>query len=29
MSLFNALPNEKMFDLSKVKQIADDILKCI
>ena len=27
--LFNSLPNDKILDWSKLKQIADDILKCI
>ena len=26
---FNPLPDEKILDWSKSKQIADDILKCI
>ena len=26
---FNPLPDDKIFDWSKLKQIADDILKCI
>ena len=26
---FNPLPDDKIFDRSKLKQIADDILKCI
>ena len=26
---FNPLPDEKILDWSKLKQIADDILKCI
>ena len=26
---FNLLPNHKILDWSKLKQIADDILKCI
>ena len=25
----NALPDDKILDWSKLKQIADDILKCI
>ena len=25
----NPLPDDKIFDWSKLKQIADDILKCI
>ena len=25
----NPLPDDKLLDLSKLKQIADDILKCI
>ena len=28
-SLFNPLPDDKIVDWSKLKQIADDILKCI
>ena len=27
--LFNPLPDNKVLDWSKLKQIADDILKCI
>ena len=27
--LFNPLPDDKILDWSKMKQIADDILKCI
>ena len=27
-SIFNSLPDNKMFDLSKLKQIADKILRC-
>ena len=27
--LFNSLPDNKILDWSKLKQIADDILKCI
>ena len=26
---FNSLPDDKSLDWSKLKQIADDILKCI
>ena len=26
---FNSLPDDKILDWSKLKQIADDILKCI
>ena len=26
---FNLLPDDKILDWSKLKQIADDILKCI
>ena len=26
---FNPLPDEKVLDWSKLKEIADDILKCI
>ena len=26
---FNPLPDDKILDWSKLKQIADDILKCI
>ena len=26
---FNPLPDEKILDWSKLKEIADDILKCI
>ena len=28
-NLFNTLPDDKILDLSKLKQIADDTLKCI
>ena len=28
-STFNPLPDDKILDWSKLKQIADDILKCI
>ena len=27
--IINSLPNDKILDESKLKQIADDILKCI
>ena len=27
--IFNLLPDDKILDWSKLKQIADDILKCI
>ena len=27
--VFNPLPDDKILDWSKLKQIADDILKCI
>ena len=27
--MFNPLPDDKILDWSKLKQIADDILKCI
>ena len=27
--IFKSLPNKKILDCSKLKQIADDILKCI
>ena len=27
--LFNPLPDNKIFEWSKLKQIAEDILKCI
>ena len=29
MTIINPLPNDKFLDWSKMKQIADDILKCI
>ena len=29
ISLFNPLPDDKILDWSKLKQIADDILQCI
>ena len=28
-TLFNKLPDDKILDWPKLKQIADDILKCI
>ena len=29
MAAFNSLPDDKILDWSKLKKIADDILKCI
>ena len=29
MEFFNPLPDNKILDQSKLKKIADDILKCI
>ena len=29
LELFNPLPDNKILDWTKLKQIADDILKCI
>ena len=29
LTKFNALPGDKILDWSKLKQIADNILKCI
>ena len=29
MSRINPLPDDKILEMSKLKQIADDILKCI
>ena len=29
MDMINLLPDDKILDWSKLKQIADDILKCI
>ena len=29
LMLFNPLPDDKILEWSKLKQIADDILKCI
>ena len=28
-TIFNPLPDDKILDLSKLKQIAEDIFKCI
>ena len=29
MAMYNQLPDDKILDWPKLKQIADDILKCI